>query len=153
MTIRKVLFLCTGNSARSQMAEGLVNHFLKDRWQAFSAGVQPADRVHPLAIQVLQELNIDIRKNSPKSLQRYRYENFDLVITVCDQAAQQCPAWLGRGQLVHLGFPDPALYAGSEEECLNFFRGVREALRLRILPFLETWEPTPNNPILGIVPR
>ncbi|MCS7220127.1 MAG: arsenate reductase ArsC [Anaerolineae bacterium] len=136
-TKRKVLFLCTGNSARSQMAEGLVNCFLGDGWEAFSAGTHPAGYVHPLAIQVMSELGIDISHHRSKSADEFREASFDLVITVCDDAAEQCPIWLGSGQRVHLGFPDPARVPGTLEEQLAAFRQVRDAIRREVLGYLE----------------
>ena len=100
---RKVLFLCTGNSCRSQMAEGVVNSYLGDTWHAYSAGVKPSGYVHPLAIQVMDEINIDTSEQVSKSVEIYRNTDFDVVITVCDGAAKNCPVWLGKGHLVHIG--------------------------------------------------
>lgn len=135
---RRVLFLCTGNSVRSQMAEGLVNHFLGDRWQAFSAGTRPAARVHPLAVQALAELGIDISAAQPKPLAALAGARFDLVITVCADAAEDCPYWPGGGAVVHMGFVDPSLAPGGPEEQLAAFRHVRDRIRARVLPFLES---------------
>jgi len=101
MEKKRVLFLCTSNSARSQMAEGLVNHFLGDRWEAFSAGTAPAGYVHPLAIQVMDELGIDISAQRSKPVDEFRGAEFDFVITLCDNAAQTCPLWLGSGRVKH----------------------------------------------------
>jgi arsenate reductase len=137
---KRVLFLCTGNSARSQMAEGLVNHFLGDRWEAYSAGTAPTGHVHPLAIQAMAELGIDISRQRSKSVDEFRDTDFDLVITVCDQAAQNCPLWLGPGQVRHMGFPDPAAATGSEAERLEVFRQVRDGLRQEVLRYLEEAE-------------
>ncbi len=133
----QVLILCTGNSARSQMAEGLVNHYLGERFEAQSAGTEPAARVHPEAIAALQELGIDISQALPKSVEVFRGVPFDLVITVCDHAAETCPIWLGQGQRVHLGFPDPA--AAPPAEAAARFRTVRDALRERLLGYLQEW--------------
>jgi len=94
MDKKRVLFLCTGNSARSQMAEGLVNHFLSTSWEAHSAGTKPAGYVHPLAVQALAELGIDSSAQWSKSTEKFRGMDFDVVITVCDQAAKNCPVWL-----------------------------------------------------------
>jgi arsenate reductase len=138
--MKQVLFLCTGNSCRSQMAEGLVNHFLPDIWEAYSAGTQPAGYVHPLAIQVMTELGIDISGHRSKSTDEFRYIGPDLVMTVCDDAAENCPVWLGQGQTTHLSFPDPAKAAGSEEERLAVFRQVRDDIRRRVLDYLATVE-------------
>ncbi len=134
---KRVLFLCTGNSARSQMAEGLVNHFLGDRWEAFSAGTHPAGSVHPLAIQAMSELGIDISHHRPKPADTFRDARFDLVVTVCDDAAEQCPVWLGPGRRVHIGFPDPARATGTPEERLAAFRRARDAIRQKVLGYLE----------------
>lgn len=137
MATKRVLFLCTGNSARSQMAEGLVNHLLAGEWMAFSAGTKPAGYVHPLAVQVMTEIGIDISGHRSKSVEEFRKESFDLVVTVCDQAAQTCPLWLGGGTVAHMGFPDPAAAAGSEEEKLGEFRAVRDAMRERMFALLH----------------
>ena len=136
MSRKRVLFICTGNSARSQMAEGLVNHFLGDTWEAFSAGIRPAERVNPMAIQVMAELGIDISAHRPKSLDGFRQAAFDVVVTVCDHAARNCPAWLGQGRVTHMGFPDPATAEGSDEERLQVFRQVRDAIRRQVLEYL-----------------
>jgi arsenate reductase len=137
---KRVLFLCSGNSARSQMAEGLVNHFLGDRWEAYSAGTAPTGHVHPLAIQAMAELGIDISRQRSKSVDEFRDTDFDLVITVCDQAAQNCPLWLGPGQVKHMGFPDPAAATGSEAERLEVFHQVRDGLRQEVSHYLKEIE-------------
>ena len=137
MSRRRVLLICTGNSARSQMAEGLVNHFLGDTWEAFSAGIRPAERVNPLAVRAMAELGIDISAHRPKSIDEFRQAAFDVVITVCDHAAGNCPAWLGQGHVTHMGFPDPAEAEGSDEERLEVFRAVRDAIRRQVLEYLE----------------
>jgi len=134
---QRVLILCTGNSARSQMAEALVNHDQGDTWQAFSAGTQPAGYVHPLAIQVLAEIGIDHHGYS-KPVDEFRGQDFDAVITVCDDAAENCPVWLGQGKKMHIGFPDPAKAKGTEEEQRAVFRQVRDDMRTRILVYLHT---------------
>ena len=135
---RRVLFLCTGNSARSQMAEGLVNHFLGDRWEAFSAGTHPAGYVHPLAVQAMAELGIDISGQRSKSVEEFRGQPFDVVITLCDSAAQECPVWLGPGRAVHMGFPDPAQADGVMADRIDAFRQVRDGIREKVLRYLET---------------
>jgi len=137
MAEKKVLFLCTGNSARSQMAEGLVNHLLAGKWRAYSGGTKPSGYVHPLAVQAMAEVGIDISDHRNKSVEEFRNGDFDLVITVCDDAAQTCPLWLGSGKAVHVGFPDPAAARGSEEERLQVFRTVRDAIRVRVLGLLH----------------
>jgi arsenate reductase len=140
MSKKRALFLCTGNSARSQMAEGLVNHLLGDGWEAFSAGTEPSGYVHPLAVQAMAELGIDIAAQRSKSAGEFRGAEFDLVITVCDRAAANCPVWLGKEKRVHIGFPDPAAAIGSEVERLEVFRQVRDDLRQRIFAHLEQVE-------------
>ena len=127
----KVLFLCTENACRSQMAEGLVNHDLAGQVKAFSAGVRPS-RVNPRAIQVMSELGIDISHHRAKSVDDLAGEQFDLVITVCDQAQQQCPIFPGETEVIHVGFPDPAKATGTEAEVLTVFRWVRDGLRERL---------------------
>ena len=132
----QVLFLCTENACRSQMAEGLVNHDLAGQVQAFSAGVRPT-RVNPMAIQVMAELGIDISRHYSKSVEDLAGEQFDLVITVCDQAQEQCPLFPGETEVMHVGFPDPARATGTEEEIMAAFRQVRDALREQLVPLLR----------------
>ncbi len=145
MNKRRVLFLCTGNSARSQMAEGLVNHLLGDRWEASSAGTQPAGYVHPLALEAMAELGIDISAQRSKSVEEFRDAEFDVVITVCDDAARNCPVWLGKGKKVHLGFPDPAAGTGSDGERLEVFRRVRDGLRQAVTAHLGQAEASESE--------
>jgi len=149
---RQVLFLCTGNSCRSQMAEGLVNHFLGERWEAHSAGTHPAGYVHPLAVQAMAELGIDISSQRSKSVDEFRSADLDLVVTVCDNAAENCPVWLpvpgaqtqgGRGKQRHIGFPDPAVATGSEAERLEVFRQVRDDIRQKVVSHLESGNMVP----------
>jgi arsenate reductase (thioredoxin) len=135
----RVLVLCTGNSARSQMAEGLINAQLADRFAAQSAGTRPAGYVHPQAIAALAEIGIDISAQRPKSTDEFKGTPFDVVITVCDDAAENCPVWLGQGQRVHLGFPDPA--AAAPEQQAQQFRAVRDAIQDQILTYLRNWQP------------
>ncbi|MEW6029074.1 MAG: arsenate reductase ArsC [Chloroflexota bacterium] len=124
---RKVLFLCTGNSCRSQMAEAIVNARLSEEWRAYSAGTQPASYVHPKAVQALAEIGIRHEGRS-KSADEFRGAGFDLVVTVCDDANESCPVWLGRGRRVHLGFRDPAKAEGTDEERMQAFRQVRDEI-------------------------
>ncbi|MBI9044698.1 MAG: arsenate reductase ArsC [Anaerolineaceae bacterium] len=128
---KKVLFLCTGNSCRSHMAEAIINTKLGDGWQAFSAGTDPAGYVHPKAITVLEEMGIQ-HSGESKHTDVFKDIPLDLVITVCDHAAENCPIWLGKGKLVHVGFPDPAKASGTEEEILHVFRQVRDAIAEQI---------------------
>ena len=137
MKKRKVLFLCTGNSARSQMAEGLVNHFRGEQWEAVSAGTQPSGYVHPLSVRAVAGLGIDISAHRSESVDEYRDAELDLVITVCDGAAKNCPVWLGQGRVVHIGSPDPAAATGSEDEQLAVFKQVRDGIRSRVFEFLD----------------
>jgi len=129
---RRVLILCTGNSARSQMAEALVNHLRGDRWEAFSAGTHPAGFVHPQAIEALKEAGIDNPGARSKSVDEFLTATFDVVITVCDDAAEECPVWLGQGRKVHIGFPDPA------RGTLDDFRAVRDGIRREIIAYLDS---------------
>ncbi len=128
---RQVLFICTHNSARSQMAEGLLRHLAGDRFEAFSAGTE-ATLVRPLAIKVMAELGIDISRQRSKTLDRYLSEPFDLVITVCDTAAEACPIFPGAAKRLHWSFEDPSEASGSEAEQLVVYRHVRDSIRTRI---------------------
>jgi arsenate reductase (thioredoxin) len=128
---RRVLFLCTHNSARSQMAEGLLRSVAGERFEACSAGTE-ATRVRPLAIRAMAELGIDISGQESKTLDRYLGDQFDAVITVCDQAAEACPVFPGARKRLHWSFPDPSQAAGTEEEQLAVYRQVRDAIRQRI---------------------
>jgi arsenate reductase len=128
---RQVLFLCTGNSCRSHLAEAIVNARLSVEWHAVSAGTQPAGYVHPLAIRALAESGIKHHGES-KHVDQFRTMPFDLVVTVCDSAAEECPIWLGQGKRVHSGFPDPAKTTGAEQEVMAVFRTVREDMLVKI---------------------
>ena len=128
---RRVLFLCTHNSARSQMAEGLLRALGGDRFEAFSAGTE-ATQVRPLAIRAMAELGIDISRHASKTLERYLDQPFDQVITVCDQANEACPVFFGARERRHWSLPDPSQATGSEDEQLAVYRSVRDAIRERI---------------------
>ncbi len=136
---RKVLFLCTGNSARSQMAEAIVNARMGNEWQAFSAGTQPADAVYPAALHALAEIGI-LHQGRPKPAIEFRDVPFDLVVTVCNNAAEGCPAWLGGGRRAHLGFLDPAEATGTEDEILAVFRAVRDEIAEQVPDLLRQEE-------------
>jgi arsenate reductase len=136
--MKRVLFLCTGNSCRSQLAEAIINHRLAGEWQAVSAGTQPAGFVHPLALQVLEEQGIHHTGHS-KHVDIFRQEQFDLVVTVCDSAAETCPVWLGSGKRVHLGFRDPAAASGSTEYVLSVFRQVRDEIAEQMPGLLQKY--------------
>ena len=137
---RRVLFLCTHNSCRSQMAEGLVNHFLGDCFQAFSAGTE-ATRVNPLAIQVMAELGIDISEHHAKALDEFAGARFDYVITLCGDANETCPLFFGGVERMHLGFADPSRLKGRREEVLPEYRRVRDALRTQLTDVLAGGRP------------
>jgi arsenate reductase (thioredoxin) len=122
-----VLFLCTGNSCRSQMAEAIVNARFGEKWQAFSAGTDPAGYVHTIALAVLAEIGIEHAGRS-KRADEFMDMEFDLVVTVCDDAAENCPVWLGKGKKNHMSFPDPAKATGTDEEVMTAFRSVRDDL-------------------------
>ncbi len=137
--MKKVLVLCTGNSCRSQMAEGLINARLGDRFVAYSAGTQPSGYVHPRAIAVMGELGIDLSQHHSKSTELFRGQYFDHVITVCDSANETCPVWLeAAGQKTHIGFYDPAEATGTDEEVTALFRQVRDEIAEQILGFLQS---------------
>lgn len=129
----KVLFLCTGNSARSQMAEAIVNYRFGENWEAVSAGTKPAGYVHPKALEALSEIGIR-HKGFSKLVDEFRDVDFDLVVTVCDSAAEECPDWLGKGKRVHHSFPDPA-----KTDDLNDFRKVRDAIEREIIYLLVNY--------------
>jgi arsenate reductase len=125
---QRVLILCTGNSARSQMGEGLLRHDAGDRFEVSSAGTHPT-HVRPEAITVMKEIGIDISIQHSKSVDEFAGEEFDYVLTVCDQARESCPIYPGHGQRLHRAFPDPAAVKGSEEQRLSAFRKVRDEIR------------------------
>jgi len=128
----RVLVLCTGNSARSQMAEGWLRRLGDGRVEAFSAGTHPAVAVNPLAVQVMGEVGIDLSEQRPKSVEDFLGLPLDYVITVCDDAAKACPIFPGPVQRIHWSFPDPAKVQGDEAIRLAAFRRVRDGLRQRL---------------------
>lgn len=135
MSKQKVLILCTGNSARSQMAEGLLRHDAGDRFEVESAGTNPS-QVRPEAIAVMKELGIDISDHRSKHVDTVADQKFDYVLTVCDSAKESCPLFPGTAKQIHRAFEDPAAVQGSEQERLSSFRQVRDELRqfLRAFP-------------------
>ena len=133
---RKVLFLCTGNSCRSQMAEAIVNARMNETWEAVSAGTKPTGYVHPKVLEVLSEIGIKHVGRS-KLADEFRDVDFDLVVTVCDSAAEECPIWLGKGKRAHHSFPDPAKAEGSDEEVMNVFRAVRDDIEKEMIKLLQ----------------
>ncbi len=133
--MKKVLLLCTHNSCRSQMAEGIVNHHLGDRFQAFSAGTE-ATRVNPLAIRVMTEIGIDISSHQSKTMDQFSGEHFDHVITLCGDANEKCPLFFGGVKRSHLGFDDPSRLTGCEEAVLPEYRRVRDEIRQKLTAYL-----------------
>lgn len=130
---RQVLILCTGNSCRSQMAEGFVNHLLEGEWEARSAGTRPAARVHPLAVEAMAEVGIDISAGVPEPVRNYLDDRWDLVFTVCDKAKKTCPVFPRPVEQLHISFDDPATAEGTEEEKRAVFRRVRDEIRERLV--------------------
>ena len=133
----KVLFLCTGNSCRSQMAEGFLRTYGGDAYEAHSAGINPTS-VNPLAIQVMEEVGIDISQQHSKSVTGYTGQHFPIVITVCDNANEQCPIFPGQATREHWPFDDPAHAVGTDEERLVVFRRVRDEIGARIRAFVAS---------------
>jgi arsenate reductase len=125
---KRVLILCTGNSARSQMAEGLLGHDAGDRFEVESAGTRPG-RVRPEAIAVMNELGIDISHHRSKHVDEFQDQSFDYVLTVCDSAKESCPIFPSPSKRIHMGFEDPAAFRGTEQERLALFRRVRDEIR------------------------
>ncbi len=123
------------------MAEAIVNHHYGERWRAVSAGTRPVGRVHPLTIEVLREIGVDIAGARSKSVDELRGRDFDIVVTVCDAAAEDCPFWPGSGTRLHCGFPDPARVGGTADEMRQAFRAVRDAIAAQIGPLLEAHTP------------
>jgi arsenate reductase (thioredoxin) len=133
---RRVLILCTGNSARSQMAEGLLRHDAGERFDVESAGTKPGI-VRPEAIATMKELGIDITAHRSKHVDDFEAQHFDYVITVCDNAKEACPVFFGAAKRLHHSFDDPAALNGSEEEKLALFRRVRDELRTYLADFAK----------------
>lgn len=131
----RILFLCTHNSCRSQMAEALINHYLGDRFEAFSAGTK-ATQVNPLASLVLAELGIDSSGHYSKTINQFDGQTFDYVVTLCDSANQQCPIFFGGVKRVHIAFDDPSRLKGSPEKVLPEFRRVRDEILIKLSDYL-----------------
>ena len=136
---QRVLILCTGNSARSQMAEGLLRDLTGGRMEVYSAGTRPSS-VNPLAVAAMRERGIDISSQRSKHLDEFRDQPFDVVITVCDNAAESCPVFPGSARRIHWSFPDPAAAEGDDEARLAVFRRVRDAIEAR----LREWVAAPT---------
>lgn len=134
---KRVLFLCTHNSARSQMAEGLLRSIASDQFEVFSAGTEPG-RLHPLALKAMTELGIDVSQHYAKGIDTYRDAKFDYVITVCDRAKESCPYLPGHRDLISWSFDDPSAAQGSEEERLEAFRCIRDQIRERLEEFVAS---------------
>lgn len=134
---KKILFLCTGNSARSQMAEGVMRSLGGADWKIRSAGIFPS-YVHPLAIRAMEEIGIDISGQTSKSTDEFLNEEFDYIITLCDHAAMACPIFPGQGKRIDWSFEDPAAAIGTIEERLVVFRRVRDEIKNRIEEFLKS---------------
>ena len=136
---QSVLFLCTGNSARSQMAEGWLRHLAGDRYEAFSAGTKPVG-LNPGSVEAMAEVGIDIAQHRSKHVEEYVAQSLDYVITVCDRAKETCPLWPGKTTLIHWSFDDPAAIADMEDRRL-VFRRVRDEIASAIRQFLADREP------------
>jgi arsenate reductase len=138
MNKTRVLFLCTGNSARSQMAEAFLRRYGGERFEVHSAGLEPALGIHPLALKVMQEIGFDMQGHYAKDISDYLGRvHFGYLITVCDRAEQNCPIFPGVGRRLHWGFEDPAAFEGSEEQKLAKFREVRDQIEARIKTWLQ----------------
>ncbi|MDX2152317.1 MAG: arsenate reductase ArsC [Bryobacteraceae bacterium] len=134
---RRVIILCTGNSARSQMAEGFLRSF-DSSLEVYSAGTDPAPRVNPFAVQVMKEVGIDISAGKPKAVDQFTGQPFDFVVTVCGDADQNCPTFRGKvGKRLHIGFPDPARATGTDAEKLAVFRTVRDDIQAKFKDFYQ----------------
>jgi arsenate reductase len=132
---KRILILCTGNSCRSQMAEEFLKSF-DSSLEVLSAGTKAASRVHPKAIQVMNDIGIDLSKNVPKTVDQYLSQQFDYVITVCDKAKESCPVFIGNVKhRLHIGFDDPADATGTEEEILAVFRKIRDEIKKEFYHF------------------
>lgn len=128
---KKVLFLCTGNSCRSQMAEGLLRHFYGDKYEVYSAGINPTE-INKHAIVVMNEIGIDISKQTSKSINEFTDKSFDVIITVCDNAKESCPFFPGQAERIHWSFIDPAEATGTLTEVLEKFRNIRDQIKSSI---------------------
>lgn len=136
--MKHVLILCTGNSCRSQMAEALWETLGEGQWRSASAGSKPSGYVHPLAVEAMRELGIDISRHVSKSLEQFREASFDLVVTVCDNAKESCPAFPGAAETLHWPFDDPADATGTDDQQMLVFRRVRDEIQQTIQRYLTT---------------
>jgi len=135
--MKRVLILCTGNSCRSQMAEGLWKTLSEGSWETYSAGSKPSGYVHPLALRAMQERGIDISASRSKSVDEFDGQEFDIVVTVCNNAKESCPMFPGATELLHWPFDDPADAVGTDDKKMDFFRRVRDEIEDRISLFLK----------------
>ncbi len=134
---RKILIICTGNSCRSQMAQGWLR-FFDDRLDVYSAGTHPEKAVNPFAVKVMEEVGINIKGHYPKHIDKFKKENFDYVITVCDNAKELCPIFSGDVKHnLHIGFEDPAMAKGTDEEIVNVYRKIRDEIRDKFYEFYK----------------
>lgn len=140
----KILFLCTGNSCRSQMAEGWARHLKSDVIEAYSAGISPTE-INPRAIAVMREAGVDISRQKAKHIGRFLNVDFDYVVTSCDDARESCPMFGGKAGLVHRSFEDPSFAKGSEEEIMAAFRKSRDEIRAFIETMPESLQKAGNN--------
>ncbi|MGK9476420.1 arsenate reductase ArsC [Melioribacter sp. OK-6-Me] len=137
---KRILILCTGNSCRSQMAEGFLKSFDKNL-EVYSAGTKPAEKVNPYAVKAMMEVGIDISKGVPENVDKYLNQSFDYVITVCDNAKETCPVFIGKvGKQLHIGFDDPAEAVGTEEEVMPVYRRVRDEIKAEFEKFYQRIE-------------
>jgi arsenate reductase len=135
--VKRVLFLCTGNSCRSHMAEGWLRHLAGNRYESLSAGAKPSGYVHPLAIKAMAEAGVDISRHRSKSIVEFEGQTLDVLVTVCDNARESCPVFAGAKRTIHHSFDDPAHATGNDEEKLCVFRRVRDEIRAWIEEFLH----------------
>jgi arsenate reductase len=135
--VKRVLFLCTGNSCRSHMAEGWLRHLAGNRYESLSAGAKPSGYVHPLAIKAMAEAGVDISRHRSKSIAEFDGQMLDVLVTVCDNARESCPVFAGAKRTIHHSFDDPAHATGNDEEKLCVFRRVRDEIRAWIEEFLH----------------
>ncbi len=138
----RVLILCTGNSCRSQMAEGVLKHYGGDRFEVFSAGTNPSG-LNETAVQVMKEIGIDISQQRSKSVEEFMGQHFDVIITVCDSAREACPVFPGGGQRLHWSFPDPLHGKETTAETLNEFRKVRDMIHEKFKKAAEAFGERP----------
>ena len=145
---KRVLFICTGNTCRSQIAEALVNARRGDTWQAYSAGMHPGRQPSAHALQALAEIGIETEGSKPSAVDEFAGQPFDLVVTLCDDVEGRCPSWPEQAKRLHLGFPDPYLATGTEAQIMHAYRDVRDGMARRLLALLdaESW-PTQSDSV------